>query len=238
MVAALAATESMTPAEYELVSQLPLFCSLAPEELAALAERFHRRSYRRGEIIYHHDDLAGSLFLLTKGRIKVRLLSPSGTKEVTYGWATPGTILGATNLIGEGSQQSDTVAVENCDVLVLGRDDFRAFLRQHPEATEVLLELMASRFRRAISRFYDLAFLDAPARLAKVLVQLAENGEIQDDGSIVLASITQRELASLIGTTRESTNKWLHFFVRQGCIEFNRGTLRIRRIDSLRKRAS
>ena len=232
------AIDNLSQAEFQLVSQLRLFACLSPEELDDLASKLKRRSYRRGEIIYHHDDLAGSLFVLTNGRVKIRLLSPTGTKEVTYGWVTPGVLFGATNLIGEGSQQSDTVAVEPCEVLVLGREDFRGFLYKHPEATEVLLEMMAVRFRRAIARFYDLAFLDAPARLAKVLLQQAEHGEPQLDGSVVINNITQRELASLIGTTRESTNKWLHFFVRQGCIEFNRGTIKILRMDELRKRAS
>jgi CRP-like cAMP-binding protein len=233
------AIESLTPSELQLISELRLFSCLSRPELQALAAKLTRRSYKRGEIIYHHDDLAGSLFILTKGRVKIRLISPNGTKEVTYGWATPGVLFGATNLIGEGSQQSDTVAVEPCEVLVLARDDFRDFLAKHPEANAVLLEMMAVRFRRAIARFYDLAFLDAPARLAKVLVQQAEQqGEEQQDGSIVLSNITQRELASLIGTTRESTNKWLHFFVRQRCIEFNRGAIRILRLDELRKRAS
>jgi CRP-like cAMP-binding protein len=224
--------------ELDLLSQQRLFSCLTPDELSELAGKMSRHSYKRGEIIYHHDDLAGSLFMLTKGRVKIRLVSPNGTKEVTYGWAVPGVLFGATNLIGEGAQQSDTVAVEPCEVLILGHDDFRDFLAKHPQANAILLEMMATRFRRAIARFYDLAFLDAPARLAKVLLQQMEHGDHQPDGSVVLNNITQRELASLIGTTRESTNKWLHFFVRQGWIEFNRGTITVRKPEEMSKRVA
>ena len=119
----------------------------------------------------------------------------------------------------------------------MSHDAFRAYLRSHPVAMEALIETMAQRYRKTIRHFYDLAFLDVPGRLAKLLLSLAED---QGDGRIeppaVLSNLSQRELASLVGTTRESVNKWIKFFVDQGWIEFSKGSVTVLEPEQLAQR--
>jgi CRP/FNR family cyclic AMP-dependent transcriptional regulator len=214
--------------ETDLLAGLSIFAALAPEELDEVASHLQRRAFAKGEIIYHRDDLPGSLYILVKGQVKIRLISQTDNRQVTFAWIAPGSFFGTISLLDEGHRNSDAVAVEPCQILAMSHDSFRAYLRSHPLAMEALIETMAQRSRKMIRHFYDLAFLDVPGRLAKLLLQLAED---QGQGSIqpptVLTNLTQRELASLIGTTRESVNKWIKFFVHQGWIEFNRGTVTV-----------
>lgn len=223
--------------ETELLARLSIFADLPAPELEELARKLQRRSFAKGEIIYHHDDLPGSLYVLVSGQVKIRLVSQKANRQVTFAWISPGSFFGTISLLDEGHRNSDAVAVEACRILALSREHFRAYLRSHPAAMEALMETMAQRWRKTIQQFYDHAFLDVPGRLAKILLQLAE--EQAGDGfkpPIQLKSLSQRELASLAGTTRESINKWLQFFVHQGWVEVNKGTVTIHRPAELRER--
>jgi CRP/FNR family cyclic AMP-dependent transcriptional regulator len=147
---------------------------------------------------------------------------------VTFAWVSPETFFGTISLLDDGHRNSDAVAVESCQILSMSHDYFRGYIRSHPDAMEALVETMAQRWRKTIRHFYDLAFLDVPGRLAKLILQLAEEkagGEAVP--GVVLTNLSQRELASLVGTTRESVNKWIKFFVHQGWIDFGKGTITV-----------
>ena len=227
----------LTSPEIELLGGLSIFACLEPDELDEVASQLQRRSFVKGEIIYHSDDLPGSLYILVKGQVKIRLISQTDNRQVTFAWVSPGTFFGTISLLDEGHRNSDCVAVDACQILTMSQAAFRSYLRSHPAAMEALVETMAQRWRKTIRHFYDLAFLDVPGRLAKLLLQLAEE---QGDGRIqppvLLNNLSQRELASLVGTTRESINKWIKYFVQHGCIEFSKGTVTLLNPDALRER--
>jgi CRP/FNR family cyclic AMP-dependent transcriptional regulator len=227
----------LNPSETELLGSLSVFACLNREELDEIGSQMQRRTYAKGEVIYHSDDLPGCLYILVKGRVKIRLISQTDNRQVTFAWVAPRTFFGTISLLDDGHRNSDAVAVEACHVLSLSHGAFRNYLRANPLAMEALIETMAQRWRRTIRHFYDLAFLDVPGRLAKLLLQLAEEeceGRIQPP--VVLNNLSQRELASLVGTTRESINKWIKFFVQQGCIEFSKSSVTILDSEQLRER--
>src|SRR5215207_8631835 len=227
----------LTSPETELLASLSIFACLEPDQLDEVASQLQRRIFAKGEIIYHRDDLPGSLYILVKGQVKIRLISPTDNRQVTFAWIRPGRFFGTISLLDEGHRSSDAVAVEPTQLFAFSHDDCRAYLRSHPPAMEALIETMALRMRNTIRQFYDLAFLDVPGRLAKLLLQLAEeqgNGRIQPP--VLLTNLSQRELASLVGTTRESINKWIKYFVQHGCIEFSKGTVTLLNPAVLRER--
>ena len=188
-------------------------------------------------MLYHQEDSPGSLFVLLRGRVKIRLLTADRRRQVTLAWVQPGSFFGTTSVFSGGHHNSDAVAVEESEVLVLKGDLFRAYLREHPEVVEDYIESIVDRWSHTIQRFYELAFLDVPGRLAKVLLQFAGDSE-QEPEPVLLKSLTQRDLASLVGTTRESINKWMLFFVRRGWIEFSRGRIKILKPEELRRSIS
>jgi CRP/FNR family cyclic AMP-dependent transcriptional regulator len=223
--------------ETDVLGALSIFADLSVDELDEVAGKLQRRSFSKGEIIYHRDDLPGSLYILVKGQVKIRLVSPVANRQVTFAWISPGSFFGTISLLDDGHRNSDAVAVEASQILAMSHDAFRTYLRSHPLAMEALIETMAQRSRRMIRHFYDLAFLDVPGRLAKLLLQMAQDQTAQGGQTpAVLINLSQRELASLVGTTRESVNKWIKFFVHQGWIEFSKGTVTILQPADLEQR--
>jgi CRP-like cAMP-binding protein len=95
---------------------------------------------------------------------------------------------------------------------------------------------MSRQVRRLTDQVYDAAFLDLPTRLAKALLSLA--GTEAETGNEVSLRATQLEVANMIGATRESVNKWLHFYQKRGLVRLGRGTITISRERDLKAYAS
>jgi CRP-like cAMP-binding protein len=82
---------------------------------------------------------------------------------------------------------------------------------------------------------HDAVFLDVPARLARALVRLLEQGRASHDGDDRQVQLTQNDLAALVGATRESINKWLGYYERQGWVKRDRGSILILNEEALLK---
>ncbi len=94
---------------------------------------------------------------------------------------------------------------------------------------------MTRRLRRTTEQVHDAVFLDIPARLAKVLLQFTETRSPGPDGLLSSPKLTQEELAELVGGTRESINKCLGIFARQGLVRCYRGMVTVLKPEELRK---
>jgi CRP/FNR family cyclic AMP-dependent transcriptional regulator len=224
------------PADIALLSRLRLFSCLRLDDLCEISCALKRRSYARGEVIYHQDDPPGNLFIIARGSVKMQASSATG-RQITIAWLREGHFFGTINLASDTVRPENAIALEPSDLLVLPRDEYRAFLQRHPQALDVLLEVLASRWRHALGRLCDMACLDVPGRIAKILVDFAPTfGEPEPDGSVVIRHMTQPELAALVGATRESVHSALHTFARHGWIEFQRGSVRILQEEGLRRR--
>jgi CRP/FNR family cyclic AMP-dependent transcriptional regulator len=223
-------------AEVEFLSHVNLFADLSPADLAEIAATLKRRSCRKGEIVYHQDDPAGSLFIIVKGAVKMQASSATG-RQITIGWLKAGRFFGTISLYSDALRPENAIALEACELLVLPREEYRSFVRRHPNAAEAILRVLSERWRRAIQRLCDMACLDVPGRIAKILLDFSPTfGEVEADGSVVIRDMTQPELASLVGATRESVHNALHAFARQGWIEFQRGSIRILDPDGLQQK--
>lgn len=224
------------PTDVELLARVQLFSCLSTAELSRVAASLKRRSYARGEVVYHQGDPPGNLFIIARGTVKLQV-SSAHDRRITIGWLGAGGFFGTINLAMETVRQEDAITLEPSELLVLPRDEYRVLLHRYPCVLDAFLEVLSLRWRYTLQRLYDMACLDVPGRIAKILLDLAPNfGERQPDGSVVIRHLTQPELASLVGATRESVHNTLHLFARQGWIEFQRGSMRILQEDRLRQR--
>jgi CRP/FNR family cyclic AMP-dependent transcriptional regulator len=114
---------------------------------------------------------------------------------------------------------------------VIERRDFIPFLRSQPDLMMQIVEILCSRLRWTTEQVQDVSFLDLPTRLAKALLRLVgENEEAAGDGKL---TITQRELSQLIGRSRESTNKQLRIWAKQGWVRLQRGVVTVLQPEKL-----
>jgi CRP-like cAMP-binding protein len=128
-------------------------------------------------------------------------------------------------------------AVESTETAALSRTDLLEFVKAHPEFSLRLIATLAQRLRQVDERLEDAHFLDLDARLAKRLVDLtAEQGHAMADGTVKL-SLTQSELASMIGATRVSANRLLKTFEAAGLVRRGRSAILVTNLQALRFRA-
>ena len=219
----------------QVLRQVPLFAALSSDDLATLATSLRRRRYPRGALIFVAGDPGTQLYLIERGRVKIGLTSSEG-QEVVLTTLGPGDFFGDLALLDGEPRSADASALEDCQLLLLAREEFLHFLEAHPRVAVALLAVLSRRLRRNAQLVQDAAFLDLPARLASVLLQLTQApGEPADQGEPSTAQVTQAELAGRIGATRESVNRWLGIYERQGLIRRQRGAITVLRPDALRR---
>jgi len=232
--------EELLVERVELLEQAPLFSVLHPSDLRVLASRFRLVRFGRGEVIFREGEPAQRLFLIDSGKVKLSISSTAG-QELLIGLLGRGQIFGELAVIDRGPRAMDARAMDETRVYALESDVFWTMLENRPALARRLLELMARRLRRADQTSQDLVFFDAPTRLARRLLQLAEDhGEPAGQGEETIritVRVTQEELAQMIGVTRESANRLVASFAGRGWISWNDGHPLILEPESLVRRA-
>src|SRR6266571_343986 len=171
-----------------LLEQAPLFSVLRGEDIRDLADKFHAVRYRRAEVIFREGEPAERLFLIDDGRVKLTTASPTG-QELLIAVLGRGQIFGELAVVDRGTREMDARAMEDTKLYTLAGDVFWSMLEGRPALARRLLELMGRRLRRADQATQDLVFFDAPTRLARKLLDLAEeHGQSNDDGAILVSS--------------------------------------------------
>lgn len=222
----------------EALGRCRLFAGLGPEALQAIARTLRVRHFRRGEVLFHEGDPGDALFIVASGAVKVVVPSEEGA-EAILATLRRGDFLGELALLDGAPRSASAIALEVTEVLTLPRDQFRALANTEPAIRDALLESMARELRRLTTHVAELHFLDLTGRLAARLARLAEeNGERRPDGSIRLdAPLTQSDLAAMIGATRQSVNKLLGEFEKEGLLRLERDSVVVVDLQALARAA-
>ena len=216
------------------LSQVTLFDALTEDERQGLAACLRRRQYAKGQIIFVQGDPGTSLYLIETGRVKIVLTSDEG-KERVIAILGPHDFFGELALLDGQPRSADAIAQEACQLRLLQRDDFLRYLETRPQVATKMLAVLSRRLRHTNQVIQEAAFLDVPARLARLLLELAsDQGQPVAGGAVIAARLTQSELAGMIGATRESVNKWLGYYERHGLIRTHRGQITVLRPQGLR----
>jgi CRP-like cAMP-binding protein len=224
------------PGAATALAKVALFTDLTPSDLHSLAACLRRRRYARGETVFLRGDPGTSLCIVESGRVKLSLSSAEG-REVVVDLFGPDEFFGELALLDPAPRSADAVAVEPSVLLLLQRDEFVRCVEARPSVALRLLTVLTRRLRRDAEQMHDAAFLDVSARLARALLRLAGD-EADERGLPTTPRLTQSDLAGVVGTTRETLNKWLTLFEREGLIRREKGRIALLRPDDLRRRAA
>jgi CRP-like cAMP-binding protein len=227
----------MEPTELAL-SGTSLFAGLDPTFLRRLSDGAVRRSFEAGHSLFHEGDPGDTLYLVVSGLVKITISSPDG-REMLLATVGPNETFGELSLVDGGSRSTSAVAVEPTTVFTLRRADLLDALHNEPVLVDGLLRSLGMLVRRLTEQTGDLVFLDVQARVAKLLVGMAERDGVAGQGVPVAVDLplSQTELAEMVGVSRQSLNQALHKLAERGWITIDGRHVTVTNLAELQRRA-
>jgi CRP/FNR family transcriptional regulator, cyclic AMP receptor protein len=214
-----------------------LFQGLDPTELDGIARAMRRRRYGRHEVIFHEGDPGDALHLVVAGRVKIARESAEGG-EAIVAILSPGDTFGELVLLDGAPRSATAIALEATETLAMSRGSFATLIDGESPFRWRVMSGIAQRIRRVTDQLAEVHFLDLSGRLALQLVRLAEESAPGQAVDIELpGTLTQSDLAAMVGGTRQRINQILSDFVEQGLVRHDDGRVAIPDLQRLRDRA-
>jgi CRP/FNR family cyclic AMP-dependent transcriptional regulator len=207
-----------------VLKAVPLFASFPDEQLRMLTTMVTRRSAPRGTTIMAGGDATDSLYIVLSGRLKV-MMSDSEGKEVILTILGPGEFFGEMGLIDDEPRSASVVTIEPCELLSIAKRDFKRCLAENFEMTMEVMRGLVRRLREADRKIGSLALLDVYGRVARLLLDMAENvnGE-----KVVTKRLPKQDIAKMIGASREMVSRVMKDLQTGGYIEMRGSTIVLR----------
>jgi len=200
------------------LKMIPLLQDLPAESMTRLAEAVEINEVRRRQVVYLPGDPGRSVYFVNGGRVKISKVTRDG-KELTLAYRGPGELFGEIALIEGGPREEMAEAMENALLTEMERGDFERLIQTQPLLGLRLARLLTQRRRDIENKIENLVFKDVNAKLAELLLRLANDyGVDHERGTLVALKITHKEMANLIGSTRETVSLTLSQFKRRGLI--------------------
>jgi len=209
------------------LKRCPLFESLNAAECRRLESRALVRSFARHEVIYFPSELGQSVLLLTRGRVKIKTVTPDG-RETILAFIEAGELFGELALLDGAPRDEFAEAVEAAQVLAIPRDEMLGLMSRRADVALHITKLLGFRRRRIENRLRNILFRSNRERTAALLLELAEaHGERVGNHWEIRLQLSHQDLANLIGATRETVTVTLGQLQREGLIEVNRRRIHI-----------
>jgi CRP-like cAMP-binding protein len=222
----------MTAQTADFLASVPMFSGLQRDELLKFAELTRERTYPKGSVILFQGDPGDSLYVLRQGRAKVVLIGEDG-REVILGVLEPGAHFGELALIDDQPRSAHVIAMEDSQLLILRREDFRRRVEANPSVAWALLTELSRRLRRADQKIGGLVLLDVPGRISRLLLDLSA----ETSNGMIEKPLTHQTIAQMIGASRETVSRAMKEFQEEGLIRVERRRIAVANRDALEKRA-
>lgn len=208
---------------------------LSDGDVDELLAHAHVAHYAAGSEIFAKGSPGDSMMAVLRGEVRISSPSPEG-HEIVFNIIEAGEIFGEIALIDGQDRSAGATALTDCELLVVHRRDFKPFLERRAHICLLLLEIACQRLRQTSEQVEDVLFGDVGSRMAKSLIRLARRspprGQRQPE---TVLHITQQQLGSMVGGTRESVNRQLQVWQKAGLIKLGKGSIEICDADALQR---
>jgi CRP/FNR family transcriptional regulator, cyclic AMP receptor protein len=215
-------SKGLTP--QALLGLHPFFSTLAPGDVLKFLARTHCRSVSSGRTIFRKDDPGDGLYGVLAGNVAFAIGSRDG-KDLILNALGPGEFFGEIALLDGGGRSATALARSDCRLLFIPRREFLSFFAERSDAMMQIIALLCARLRRSTDYIADSTFLGFSPRLAKQLIFML--GEAVPAPHTALR-ISQAELASMLGVSRERVNRQLVAWANSGILDQRRGRVVVR----------
>jgi CRP/FNR family transcriptional regulator, cyclic AMP receptor protein len=218
----------------ELLGRVPVFSTLARDDLERVAELAVPRTFDAGQVVFREGDASDTCYVVRSGRARA-VRAHRGGRTITLAHFGPGDIFGELAMFEDERRSATVEALEQTAVIALLGPDMRRLMATHNEITLKLVVALGRRLRETNERLARQSFQTVQSRVAAVLAQLVEQARAEgaDDGDVLLTA-TQADLAQLAGSSRESASRFLAVLERAGVITQGRGRLTVHDFDALK----
>lgn len=218
-------------------SNLPFLRQLGQQDAEELVRRARRRRIAKSQPILRAGAAGDEVVIVLSGRVRL-VAYGAEQREVVIAIRGPGELLGEMATLGGQRRTASAVALDDVEAGFLHGDEFRTFLRDRPDAALVLIRMLVRRLGEASRDLVDLATQDSVGRVAKRLLDLAEDhGVPADRGTRIELSLTQDELARWTGATRETVSRALRLMRQLGWVATDHRTITVLDEEALRTRS-
>ena len=219
----------------DLVARIPLFAALDADALRLISRLMKRRRYRARQVIVWEGESGGTLFCVVSGYLKAVTAGAEG-KEMLLSVMGPGDVFGELSVLDGEPRSASVVAIDSAELASIEQDQLRAALSASPSLALGLLKVLSQRIRHLSRSVESISSLDVPARIARLLITLAErHGQPQGPGVKIPIKLSQQDLGSMVGATRESVNKLLRVWTAQGSLQLESGRLVLTDFEEFRR---
>ncbi len=209
-----------------LLGNCILFRDLKTEERNGIIGRTRTWAVKTGQMIFSFGSPSDNMMAVLTGTVRISVPAPDG-KEFLLALLQPGEIFGELGVLDGKERSADAVADSPCTLAILDRRDILSFLEKHPAAWLKLVIVLCERLRRADQLLSEVALLQLPVRLAKAMLRLTASEESISQARTPIIQFSQRELANMVGGTRESVNKCLAAWQRENIVQISAKTILI-----------
>lgn len=208
-----------------VLNVIPLFSKLSPTQLDNIGARMILRTIEKGDVVLRQGDPAETIYIIVAGQVKVYIHDEHDTsREVIVSMLGPGDFFGEISLFDHEPRTANVAALERTHLQTLSYGTFEQIIEQHPDIARKVMAAMAARLRHADRQIGTLALMDISSRVSRTLLELA----IMSNGHRVVGEpFTQKDLAGMVGASREMVNRTLKSLTERGYIAVQRKSITI-----------
>ena len=218
-----------------LLARVPVFETLAPEDLDRVAEVTVTRSFGPGHTIFREGDDSDTCYVVASGHARAIRAHADG-RTISLAHFGPGDIFGELAMFDDEKRSATIETLDDVEAIAILGPDMRRLIREHPDLAMKLVVSLGRRLRETNERLTRQSFQTVQSRVAEVLGQLCEQARVENQTEReVLVTITQADIAKLAGSSRESASRFLAVLERAGVVTQGRGRLTVHDPDARRR---
>jgi CRP/FNR family transcriptional regulator, cyclic AMP receptor protein len=220
-----------------LLSMVDVLEPLSREELEEFGRRVPDTHVERGRTFFTPGDRSDALFILKKGKVRIYRVTPDGW-QFTLAVVEAGTMFGEMALTAQRMRGAYAETAEPSDICFLGSEDLEWLVRENPDVGLRMMRVLSERLRACEERLEDIGLKDVPARLASLILQLTESeGVMSNEGPWIPTHYTHWQLATMIGTSRESVTRAFTRLRRAGAVQLRDRRIYVKDVGALESAA-
>ena len=216
------------------LSNVPYFSHLNQEELNIINNITRVKKFKKDEIIFFEGEIGNYIYIIKSGKVKMLKMNQNGDEQILNIFKNDD-ILAEVILFDKENYPATAIALTGVKLYSINSKKLSKIFLNHPQITVKVMKVMSSRLRRAQQNIRDFGLKDSKSRLASLLYHLAErHGDKKENEISISLFLTQKELANMIGTTRETVSRTLKNIEKENIISTSRKQIVINDLEKLK----